>query len=149
MSTNIQASGPGGVLKRFGPLGLGGEAGAIRSNDSEVSCVFEIKAGEGAASNTNSITIPVYSRVIKCYMVVSEVYATSSTIDVQLGGNSILSGGTALDLTALGNTDNALHATAANILTAGSTEALKVVLNANALASTTGKGKIVVVYVRA
>lgn len=148
MSSYYENSGPGGVGKAYGPLKAGGTTGSIRANDLEVEEVFQLVATEDARSNAVSVKVPQYARITKVYAVVSEAYAATSTVDVQLDGTTVLAA--VVDLATVGNTDESLTATDADLVptTAGG-EDLKVVVNAAGLASDTGKAKIVVQYVRA
>lgn len=138
-----------GVGKRYGPLAVGGVAGKIGGVDASQQCQFMLAAGEDEGLNAMAQQLPAYARITKIELNKIAAYAASSTVDVQLDGTSVLATATPIAITGTGYSELSLHATVANLLVGSSAEDLKVVINANGLASTTGEAIVTVTYTTA
>lgn len=89
MST-IQSSGPGGVTKRYGPLGLGGVAGETTSTNGQFRLVYEFGPGELAAAKTYKFKLPKGYGAVKDVNVEVETAFGAGTIDVHIDATTIL-----------------------------------------------------------
>lgn len=137
-----------GVGKRYGALEAGGIGGRIGGVDASQQVQFMVKAGEDDGLSAQELPLPAYARITKVEANVIAAYAASSTIAVTLDGNDVLDVSD-VDGTAVGYVDETLTATAADLLVGATPEVLKVVPNANALASATGEAVITVTYTTA
>lgn len=115
-----------GVGKRYGPLHLGGMEGKRKTYGDTDEYVFDLTTEEIDASGAQSFSVPPYSEVVAIWYKVDDAFGTGDVIDITLGGNSILSGGTPVSVATAGIFDPALHATAANIQTGATAEALTI-----------------------
>ncbi len=132
-----------GVGKRYGPLGVGGVSGEYRGDGAVREIIYEITAGEVTNGQPLTRTLPANYLVDAIYVEVETAFAASSTANLSINGGAALTTPIALSsalpltvvaLTGLANTSGT---TAVNIVLTG---------NANAIASTTGKARVLVRY---
>lgn len=132
-----------GVGKRYGPLGVGGTGGEYNAFGANREIIFEVTAGETQAGLGFTLPLPAGYRVETIYYEVETAFAASSTCNVAIGGGvalttpiplATLAAITSVALTGLTNTS----ATTANNIV--------FTVNANGIASTTGKARVYVQY---
>jgi hypothetical protein len=132
-----------GVGKRYGPLLAGGVAGLYRGEGSEREVVVEIAAGETPVGAPLTIAVPDNYLVDALWVEVETAFAASSTINLAIKGGTALttpialSSAAPLAVVALTGLTNLSSATGGNIVFTP---------NANAIASTTGKARILLRY---
>lgn len=132
-----------GVGKRYGPLLAGGVSGVYKGEGSEREIIWELAAKELPNGVPFTVALPANYLVESIYVEVETAFAASSTVNLAIGGGVALT--TPISLA----TQAALASVALTGLTnLSATTASSIVLtaNANALASTTGKARIVVRY---
>ena len=131
-----------GVGKRYGPLAVGGVAGELPNTGSQKELVFELAADEIFASGL-TLNLPANYLIEALYLEVEEAFAASSTADLSVGGGAglttdfVLSTAAAVTSIALTGLGNQTGTSAANIV---------LTPNANAIASGTGKARVIVQY---
>ena len=131
-----------GVGKRFGPLNPGGVGGEYKTFGGNREMIFEVTAGETASS---SFTVPIFGnfRIETIYYEVETAFAASSTANLSVNGGAGLT--TPIPLSTTGPITNvALTGLANTAVIANSTVVFSV--NANAIASATGKARVYVQY---
>lgn len=130
-----------GVGKTYGPKSTGGIEGQPKTAGFTKELSFEFTAGT-SGEVYESIVIQDYYLVTGLTLEVDEAFAATSTADLSIDGGAGLT--TDLDLATLGISAPALTGLA-NTAGAGPVDVV-LTLNAAALASATGKGKLVVKY---
>ncbi len=95
--SNVEQSGPGGVTKRYGALGLGGTEGVTQGASGEFRIVYEFSATEAAAAETYKFRLPAsYAAITGVKIEVEEAFdAGDVDLVVLVNGispTSILSG---------------------------------------------------------
>lgn len=134
-----------GVGKNFGARQAGNNTGVIGGVDGIITAEFQLKAGENLNQVlTQSVKVPAYSLVKEVIVKVEEAFAASSTVDATLDGTTVLTA--AASLAALGVDTPALSGTPANLETGADGADLKVVVDANGLASGAGFASVAVRY---
>lgn len=132
-----------GVGKRYGARGIGGVNGTHVQNDSQRELIFDLEAGEPLTGTPMTAELPANYLVEELYLEVEEAFAATSTCDLSIDGGAGLT------------TDFVLSAAAplASVVTTGlanlsGTSAVNIVLTANAaaIASATGRARVVVRY---
>ncbi len=103
--SNVEQSGPGGVTKRYGALGLGGTEGVTQGASGDFRVVYEFDAIEAAAAETYKFRIPASYAVITGVKIEVEEAFDAGTVDLLLSENggtptTVLSG--PADLTTAG-----------------------------------------------
>lgn len=131
-----------GVGKRYGPLFVSGVAGELPNTGSQKELVFELAAEEIFSSGL-TLPLPANYLVEALYIEVEEAFAASSTADLSIDGGAGLT--TDFDLATAGALLSVVTTGLANL---SGTSAVNIVLtpNANAIASATGKARIIVQY---
>lgn len=143
MSTYVANPAGLGVGKRYGPLNRGGVVGVYRGEGSTREFIFELGAGEPASGRVMTIPMVANYVITNIWVEVEEAFAASSTANLSVNGGAGLT--TPISLaTAVPLTSVALTGLAN---TSGTTD-ITIVLtaNANALASSTGKARVLVVW---
>lgn len=135
-----------GVGKHFGRRYSGNVVGRVGGVDSIESVVIQIKAGDIASVEAALNKVPAYSTVKEVYLEVEEAFAATSTADVTLDGNTILTA--AANIAAVGAGYQTLTGTTANLTSPATVSDLKVNVSAAGETSSTGKAKLTVRYVR-
>jgi len=132
-----------GVGKRYGPLAVGGVAGELPNTGTQKELVFELAADEMVTGAPMTLPLPANYLVEALYLEVEEAFAASSVADLSIDGGAGLT------------TDFVLSTAAAiaSVATTGlanltGTSAVNIVLtpDANAIASGTGKARVIVQY---
>lgn len=135
-----------GVAQEYGPRDIGDVNGAYKNYGTDQEKVFEFtsKTSEGAttAIKRYAANLPANYRVDGIELVVTEVFASSSTVDIEVGAGASLT--TNPILTALGRVTVSL-AGLGNVTSTDSEEVV-MILNSNAIASATGHAKLVLKY---
>jgi len=132
-----------GVGKRYGPLGVGGIGGEYVTSGANREIIFEITAGETQAGLGFTLPLPANYRVETIYFEVETAFAASSTCNVAIGGGAALT--TPISLaTAVAITSVAL--TGLTNTSALTTQNIVFSVNANGIASTTGKARVYVQF---
>jgi hypothetical protein len=132
-----------GVGKRYGPLNVGGVAGVYRNEGSVNEIIWELTAKEIVNGDPFTVPLPANYLVEALYLEVETAFAASSTANLSINGGAALttplalSTQAALASVALTGLANLSGTTAVNIVLTG---------NANAIASTTGKARVLVRY---
>lgn len=142
--SNYEADPAGiGVGKRYGPLVVGGVAGELPNTGSQKELVYELAADEMVTGAPMTLNLPANYLVESLYIEVEEAFAASSTADLSIGGGAGLT--TDFDLATAGALLSVVTTGLANL---SGTSATTVVLtpNANAIASGTGKARVIVQY---
>ena len=85
--SNYEKSGPGGVGKRYGALGLGGVGGITRGNSGEYFLDFEFSASEVEAVNGQVFQIPSSYGLIKEVVIEVEEAFDAGTIKLVYDGS--------------------------------------------------------------
>lgn len=135
-----------GVGKHYGVRQVGDVAGVIGGVNGVETAVFQLKAGDIAFLESQSVIVPPYSMVREVVVEVSEAFAASSTIDMDLGGVSILTA--AADLTVVGVSSETLTATAGDLVTDADYADMTADVNSSGAASTVGEAKVTVRFLR-
>lgn len=133
-----------GVGKRYGPRRVGGLTGVHRGDGINREIVIELKAGE-LANNAFPFTKVLQENYLvdAIYVEVEEAFATGSTVNLSIEGGDPLT--TAISLaTAVPVTSVAL--TGLENTSATAEALLRAVFSAQALASGTGKARVLVNY---
>lgn len=133
-----------GVGKRYGPRGVGGLTGVHRGDGINREIVIEMMAGE-LANNAFPFTKVLQENYLvdAIYVEVEEAFATGSTVNLTIEGGAALT--TPISLaTAAPVTSVALTGLANTSATAEAL--LRAVFSAQALASGTGKARVLVNY---
>ena len=131
-----------GVGKRYGPLAVGGVAGELPNTGSQKELVFELAADEIFASGL-TLDLPANYLIEALYLEVEEAFAASSVADI------VVSGGTGLTTDFVLSTAAALASvvtTGMNKLSGTAATTITLTPNANAIASGTGKARVIVQY---
>ena len=130
------------VGKTYGPRTTGGGDGVVKTEGIDNELVFDITAGTSGL--TYSYPLPAGYLVTGLYLEVEEAFAASSTANIAINGGVALT--TPLPLATAARTQPALTGLTNTSGAAG----VNIVLtpNANALASATGKARLVVRYSR-
>jgi hypothetical protein len=132
-----------GVSKRYGALGVGGVGGEYATYGANREIVFEITAGETQAGLGFTLPLPANYRVETIYYEVETAFAASSTCNVAIGGGAALT--TPISLaTAVAVTSVALTGLANTSALVSNNVVFSV--NANGIASTTGKARVYVQF---
>lgn len=133
-----------GVGKRYGPLFVSGVAGELPNTGSQKELVFELAAEEIFSSGL-TLPLPANYLVEALYIEVEEAFAASSDADLVINGGTGLGGAGKFDLATAGALATHALGTLTNL---SGTSAVNIVLtpNANAIASATGKARIIVQY---
>lgn len=131
-----------GVYSVYGTRPVGGASGRQKTSGSDEEAIFEIVAGDLVDANY-TIPLPPHYLVESIYVEVEEAFAASSTADLSIDGGAGLT--TKLSLTATG-VNSRVTTGLANLAGSGTSVDLAVSVNANALASATGKARILVKY---
>lgn len=133
----------GPVGKTYGPRDTGGVDGVVKTEGTKNEIVYFLTAG--TIDKPYSYPIPAGYLIKSITLDVEEAFAASSTAQIEIGGGDDLT--TPMSLVTLG-ASNVATTGMSNL--AGTSAADAVILpNSNALASATGKAKIVVEYYRA
>jgi hypothetical protein len=132
-----------GVGKYYGPRKVGGVTGSYVHNDSMREVVFELAAGAPMTGVPMTHPLPANYLVEGLYIEVEEAFAASSTADLSIGGGAGLT--TDFDLATAGAL---LAVVTTGLAQLSGTAAVNVVLtaNANAIASATGKARVIIKY---
>lgn len=131
------------VGKTYGPRSLGAVNGVVKTEGIENEVVFEVTSGTKDA--VYKVKLPAFYLVEGIYAEVETAFAASSTVDFSINGGAGLT--TDVDLTVSGLTSYVLTGLA-NVKGGSSAVDMTMTLNANALASTTGKARVIVKYKR-
>lgn len=134
-----------GVGKRYGPLGVGGVAGDLPSTGSQKEIVFELIAGEIFTGGGATLTVPLLPNYLveSLYLEVEEAFAASSVADLSIDGGAGLT--TDFVLSAAAPIVSVVLTGLANVTGAGGVD-IVCIPDSNAIASATGKARIVVQY---
>ena len=132
-----------GVYVVYGTRPLGGASGRLNTLGAVQQAVFDID--KGTITDPLKVKLPPRYLVTGLFLEVEEAFAAGSAANISINSGAGLT--TALDLAVLGQTAPALTGLAN---TAGGTTAVDAVVtpDAEALASTTGKARLVVEYRR-
>jgi hypothetical protein len=132
-----------GVGKRYGALSVGGVAGTYRGEGSQREIIFELSAGEITNGVPFTVPLPADYLVQAILLEVETAFAASSTANIAINGGAALS--TPMSLATKAALANVALTGLANL---SGTASVNLVLtgNANAIASTTGKARILVQY---
>lgn len=140
--SNYEANPAGiNVGKRYGPRGLGGTSGAYRGEGSEREYIWEFTAGEVVNGAPFTLTLPAFYRVEEVYYEVEEAFAAGSTVNLSIDGGAALT--TPIDVSAQAAITSAGLTGLANV-TSVTDETIVLTGDAEAIASTTGKARVVV-----
>tara|TARA_R110002096_G_scaffold59147_1_gene148510 strand:- start:459 stop:890 length:432 start_codon:yes stop_codon:yes gene_type:complete len=131
-----------GVYTNYGTRPVGGLSGRQKTSGVEEEAIFEVFAGDLVEANY-PITLPKHYLVEELYVEVEEAFAASSTCDLSIDGGAGLT--TDPDLTVLGVTSYVLTGLA-NTKGVGTEVDIVITPNANAIASGTGKARVLVKY---
>lgn len=133
------------IGKTYGPRKVGGSKGVVKTEGMFNEVVYEVTAGMADRDYTKQL--PPFYLVDQITLEVEEAFAASSTADVTIDGGAGLT--TDLDLATKAVSNVALTGLA-NTAGDDSKTAFDMVLtpNANAIASATGKARVVVRYRR-
>ena len=131
-----------GVYSVYGTRPVGGASGRQKTSGSEEEAIFEVFAGDLVEANY-PITLPKHYLVEQIYVEVEEVFAASSTCDLSIDGGTALT--TKIPLTTLGVASSPITGLA-NVKGVGAEKDLTITVNANGIASATGKARILVKY---
>ena len=134
-----------GIGKRYGPLAVGGVSGELPNVGVDKELVFELAAGEVFAGGGATMTLPLPAGYLvdAIYLEVEEAFAASSTADLSIGGGAgmttdfVLSAAVAIESYSLTGLTN---------VTGTSATTIELTVNANGVASATGKARAVVKY---
>lgn len=132
-----------GVGKRYGPIFAGGMSGAYRGEGSQREIIVELAAFETPTGAPLTVQIPDNYLVESIHLEVETAFASSSTVNLSIKGGAGLS--TPMSLA----TQAALASvTLTGLANLSSTTGGSIVFtpNANAIASTTGKARILLRY---
>tara|TARA_R110000851_G_scaffold194516_1_gene345355 strand:- start:336 stop:767 length:432 start_codon:yes stop_codon:yes gene_type:complete len=131
-----------GVYSNYGVREVGGASGRQKTSGSDEEAIFEVFAGDLIEANY-PIKLPKFYLVESIYVEVEEVFAASSTADLKVDGGAGLT--TKIPLTTLGVATAAI-AGLANVKGVGAEKDLTITINANGIASATGKARVLVKY---
>ena len=132
-----------GVGKRYGPRKLGGVVGTYEYDGSLREVIFDLATGSPMSGTPFTIGLPAHYLIVDLAIEVETAFAASSTADLSIGGGAGLT--TDFDLATAGAL---LTVVTTGLAQLSGTAAVNMVLTANAtaIASTTGKARIVVRY---
>ena len=131
-----------GVYTNYGTRPVGGLSGRQKTSGAEEEAIFEVFAGDLVEANY-PITLPKHYLVEQIYVEVEEVFAASSTADLSIDGGAALS--TKIPLTTLGVASSPITGLA-NVKGVGAEKDIVITVNANGIASATGKARVMVKY---
>ena len=131
-----------GVYANYGTREVGGVTGVQKTSGADNEIIFEVFAGDTVGDNY-AFTLPPFYLVEAIYVEVEEVFAASSTADLSINGGTALT--TKIPLTTLGVASSALTGLA-NVKGGAAAVNLVITPNANALASATGKARVMVKF---
>lgn len=143
MSTYVANPAGLGVGKRFGPLFAGGISGTYQGEGSQREIIVELAAFETPTGAPLTVQVPDNYLVESIHLEVETAFAASSTINLSIKGGAALT--TPMSLAAQSALVNVALTGLAN---QSSTTGGSIVFtpNANAIASTTGKARILLRY---
>jgi len=132
-----------GVGQRYGRRTVGGVTGTFVMNDSQREIVFDLAADEPLAGVPMTIELPANYLVEALYIEVEEAFAATSSADLSINGGAGLT--TDFDLATAGALLGVVLTGLANL---SGTSAVNIVLTADAaaIASATGKARVIVQY---
>lgn len=131
-----------GVYTNYGTREVGGVTGVQKTSGTENEVIFELIAGDTMGDNY-PFTLPPFYLVEQIYVEVEEAFASSSTADLSINGGTALT--TKIPLTTLGVASSPITGLA-NVKGGATAVNLVITPNANALASATGKARVLVKY---
>lgn len=131
-----------GVYNNYGVREVGGVSGRQKTSGSEEELIFALKAGDTISDNY-AVTLPKFHLVQEIYVEIEEAFAASSTFNLSIDGGTALT--TPPPLTTLGMASAAITGLA-NVKGVGTNVDIVITPNANAIASATGKARVLVKY---
>lgn len=129
--------------KRYGVRDVGGVNGSFVQNDSQRQVVFDLEAGGPLAGTPMTAKLPANYLIEKLYIEVEEAFAATSTCDLSVGGGAGLT--TDFNLAIKGAL---LEVVTTGLAQLSGTAAVDMILTANAaaIASATGRARVIVQY---
>jgi hypothetical protein len=131
-----------GVYTNYGTRPVGGVAGRQKTAGGEEEVIFEVIAGD-TVNDHYPVKLPPFYLVEQIYVEVEEAFAASSTGDLSINGGAGLT--TKIPLTTLGTASVAITGLA-NVKGGATSVDLTFTPNSNAIASGTGKARVLVKY---
>lgn len=138
------------VGKVYGTKPIGGAAGNLNAEGAYQEVVFEITSDTLALTTAATISIPAYSRVTECFVVVDDAFGAGDAVKPQLDGNDLTTASIAV--ATAGVITSTLTATDADRVTGATAEDLTVVCEGVGYidsAGHDGKCRVIVRYVTA
>ena len=129
--------------KRYGVREIGGVNGTFVQNDSQRELIFDLEAGGPLAGTPMTAQLPANYLIEALYLEVEEAFAATSTADI------VVSGGAGLTTDFVLSTKAALASvalTGMTLLSGTADTTITLTADAAAIASATGRARVVVQY---